>query len=40
MPGPEEPADGGTLLRHVIDGEAFGEYEEIWRERIESVTTA
>ncbi len=30
-----EPADGGTLLRHTIDGEALGEYEEIWRERIE-----
>lgn len=27
-------ADGGTLLRHTIDGEAFGEYKEIWRERI------
>jgi hypothetical protein len=24
-----------TLLRHAIDGEAFEEYEEIWRERIE-----
>ena len=30
-----EPADGGTLLRHTIDGEALAEYEEIWRERIE-----
>jgi len=30
-----EPADGGILLRHTIDGEALGEYEEIWRERIE-----
>jgi len=30
-----EPVGGGTLLRHAIDGEAFGEYEEIWRERIE-----
>jgi hypothetical protein len=23
------------VLRHTIDGEAFGEYEAIWRERIE-----
>jgi hypothetical protein len=30
-----EPADGGTILRHAIDGEAFEGYEEIWRERIE-----
>jgi hypothetical protein len=28
-----EPVEGGTLLRHVIRGEAFGECEEIWRER-------
>lgn len=26
---------GGTLLRHTIDGEASGVYEEIWRDRIE-----
>jgi hypothetical protein len=35
-----QPVDGGTLLRHAIDGEAFGEFEEIWRERIEPATTA
>jgi len=29
-----EPADGGTLLRHVIEGYALGEYEEIWREQM------
>jgi hypothetical protein len=30
-----ESAKDGTVLRHVIDGEAFGEYEAIWRDRIE-----
>ncbi len=30
-----EGVDGGTLLRHTIDGEAVGTYEAIWRERIE-----
>jgi hypothetical protein len=30
-----ERVDGGTLLRHTIDGEAFGKYEAIWREQIE-----
>jgi hypothetical protein len=30
-----EPADGGTVLRHTVEGSATGRYEEIWRERIE-----
>ena len=30
-----ESVKDGTVLRHTIDGEAFGEYEAIWRERIE-----
>ena len=30
-----EPVKVGTILRHTIDGEAFGEYEAIWRDRIE-----
>jgi len=30
-----EGVDGGTLLRHTVDGEAFGKYEAIWREQIE-----
>jgi hypothetical protein len=29
-----EGVDGGTLLRHTIDGEVFGHYEEIWRDHI------
>ena len=29
-----EPADGGAILRHVIDGSAAGKYEAIWRDRI------
>ena len=32
-----ELADGGTLLRHTVVGEALGEYEEIWREQISPV---
>ena len=27
--------DGGTILRHTIAGEAVGEFEEIWRDRVE-----
>ena len=27
----------GTVLRHTIDAEVFGEYEPIWRDRIEPV---
>ena len=27
--------DGGTLIRHTVDGEAFGGYEAVWRDRIE-----
>jgi hypothetical protein len=30
-----EPAPGGTLLRHTVEGDATGRYEEIWRMRIE-----
>lgn len=30
-----EPVKDGTIFRHTIDGEAFGEYEAIWRDRIE-----
>jgi hypothetical protein len=30
-----QPVKDGTVLRHTIDGEAFGEYEAIWRDRIE-----
>lgn len=26
---------GGTLVRYTIDGEAFGKYEAIWRDRIQ-----
>jgi hypothetical protein len=29
------PADGGTLLRHTVEGTAAGPYETIWPERIE-----
>jgi hypothetical protein len=32
-----EPTDGGTLLRHTVAGEALGDYEAIWRERISPV---
>ena len=31
-----ERVSGGTLVRHTIDGEAFGEYEEIWHDRSEA----
>jgi hypothetical protein len=30
-----QPVAGGTLVRHVVVGEAHGEYEAIWRNRIE-----
>jgi hypothetical protein len=30
-----QAVDGGTLVRHTVDVEAFGEYEAIWRDRIE-----
>jgi len=30
-----EPAHGATVLRHVIEGNAQGKYEAIWRDRIE-----
>jgi hypothetical protein len=29
------PADGGTLLRHTIEGTATGPFETIWAEQIE-----
>lgn len=29
------PAEGGTLLRHTVEGIAIGAYEQIWPERIE-----
>ena len=29
-----QAVDGGTLVRHTLDGEAFGRYEVIWRDRI------
>jgi hypothetical protein len=30
-----QAVDGGTLVRCTVDGEAFGEYQAIWRDRIE-----
>jgi hypothetical protein len=30
-----EPVEGGTVLRHTVEGEAVGEWEEIWRDQIE-----
>ena len=30
-----ELAEGGTVLRHTLEGCAVGKYEAIWRERIE-----
>ena len=30
-----QAVDGGTLVRHTVDGEALGKYEAIWRDRIE-----
>jgi hypothetical protein len=30
-----EPAEGGIVLRHTVEGRADGKYEAIWRERIE-----
>ena len=32
-----ERVEGGTVLRHTIDGEASGSYEAIWREQIEPI---
>ena len=29
------PADGGTLLRHTIEGTVTGRFQTIWSERIE-----
>ena len=30
-----EPAEGGTILRHTVEGYATGKYEAIWQMRIE-----
>jgi hypothetical protein len=30
-----QPVKDGTVLRHTIDGEVFGEYEAIWRDCVE-----
>jgi hypothetical protein len=30
-----EPAAGATVLRHTVEGLAAGQYEAIWRDRIE-----
>ena len=38
-----EIADGGageTILRHTVEGEAVGEFEEIWRDRVEPMHDA
>jgi hypothetical protein len=32
-----EQVDGGTRLRHTVEGEALGKYDAIWTERIEPV---
>jgi hypothetical protein len=32
-----EPAAGATVLRHTVEGRAAGEYEALWRDRIEPV---
>jgi hypothetical protein len=29
-----ERVDGGTVLRHTVDGSAVGRYEQVWSERI------
>jgi hypothetical protein len=29
-----QAVEGGTLVRYTVDGEAFGAYEAIWRDRI------
>lgn len=29
------PAEGGTLLRHTVEGTATGAYDQLWPERIE-----
>jgi hypothetical protein len=30
-----EPAAGATLVRHTVEGRVLGQYEVIWRERIQ-----
>jgi hypothetical protein len=30
-----EPGEGGTVLRHTVEGRTVGKYEAIWREQIE-----
>jgi len=32
-----ECVEGGTMLRHTIDGEASGSYEAVWRDQIEPI---
>jgi hypothetical protein len=32
-----EPVEGGTRVRHTVDGEASGPFEAVWRDRIEPV---
>jgi len=31
----DEGSNGGAILRHTVEGEAVGEFEPAWRERIE-----
>jgi hypothetical protein len=31
---------GGTILRHTVEGEAVGAFEEIWRDRVEPMHDA
>jgi hypothetical protein len=35
-----EGADGGAILRHTVTGEAVGEFEPAWRDRIEPLHNA
>ena len=28
-------SDGGAIMRHTIEGEAVGEFEPMWRDRVE-----
>jgi hypothetical protein len=30
-----EPVPAGTLVRHTVEGEALGDYEAVWRDRIQ-----
>ena len=33
-------SEGGALLRHTVAGEALGEFEQVWRDRIEPLHNA